>query len=91
MKTLFFFIIILILFLGGCYFYNNYLTKSKSETALPVHKVLPVFPKASIEEPKINDDSKTQTDSYKGIRNWRSIKKVQNLSNQHNKDLENNL
>ena len=81
MKTLIWIIIIVAILFGG---YKLYKKSSKSEsqtTKVPAAATRAVFPESTPGKPN----------SEKGIKNWRAIKKVRNLSDQHQKDLQNNM
>lgn len=80
MKTFIWLVILSVLFIGGFYFYKNYLTKPESKTEKTEQAA-----KTETAKPK------EKPNSEKGIENWRAVKKVRDLNDKHNKDLENNM
>ncbi len=79
MKTLIWIIILFAVFFGGYKLYQKYSAKSESQTASASERA--VFPESTPGKPN----------SEKGIKNWRAVKKVTNLSDKHQKDLQDNL
>ncbi|MDD5697245.1 MAG: hypothetical protein PHH77_01395 [Victivallaceae bacterium] len=80
MKTLLWIIIIAALIFGGIKLYRHY--SAKPEETKTGNATQP---------PKPEPTTAAKPNSEKGIENWRPVKRVLNLSDQHNKDLENNL
>lgn len=83
MKTLIWIIILFAVFFGGYKLYQKYSAKSEAQTAAtstPASERA-VFPESTPGKPN----------SEKGIKNWRAIKKVRNLSDKHQKDLQDNM
>ncbi|MFA6717211.1 MAG: hypothetical protein WC082_06040 [Victivallales bacterium] len=81
MKTLLWIIIIAALIFGVLHFYKKYSNKPETKTEQAAASATAPAPETNTAKPN----------SEKGIKNWRAIKKVRNLSDQHNKDLENNM
>jgi predicted negative regulator of RcsB-dependent stress response len=104
MKTLIWVIIIAALIFGGWHLYKKYSSKpaEKTEetaaapapakdTAQETAKEAAPAPAPAPTKDTAQETSKQNPNSGKGIKNWRPVKKVIDLSNQHNKDLENNM
>jgi predicted negative regulator of RcsB-dependent stress response len=82
MKTVLWLIILAALIIGGLFLYKNYSSKkTEAENAKVEEKV------EAVQEKVVQE----KANSEKGIKNWRAVKKVRNLSDQHNKDLEDNM
>jgi len=80
----FIWVIIIVAVLFGVYkFYQKKSAKPENQTATasPPAAQRAVFPESTPGKPN----------SEKGIKNWRAIKKVRNLSDQHQKDLQDNM
>ena len=82
MKTFIWVVIIAALIFGGYKLFkgSSAETETKTET-VPAAATRAVFPESTPGKPN----------SEKGIKNWRAIKKVRNLSDQHQKDLQDNM
>ena len=80
MKTLIWIIIIAVVVIGALKFFQKDVAETKSTTENPA-ATRGVFPESTPGKPN----------SEKGIKNWRAIKKVRNLSDQHQKDLQDNM
>ncbi|MDD5597516.1 MAG: hypothetical protein PHV82_06200 [Victivallaceae bacterium] len=81
MKTFLWIIVIAALVFGVLHFYRKYSRKPEVKTEQAAAPAVAPAPETSTAKPN----------SEKGIKNWRAIKKVRNLSDQHNKDLQNNM
>ena len=86
MKAIVWIIIVAALVFGG---YRLYKSMSAKTEVKPTTKTEATATTAPETRPATETTSKPN--SEKGIQNWRAIKKVRNLSDQHNKDLENNM
>lgn len=80
MKTLIWIIIIAAAIFGGYKLLQKKSTESAAVAPTPASERA-VFPESTPGKPN----------SEKGIKNWRAIKKVRNLSDQHQKDLQDNM
>lgn len=81
MKTFIWVIIIVAVFFGGYKLYKKYSTKMEPQAVAVAPSERAVFPESTPGKPN----------SEKGIKNWRAVKKVRNLSDQHQKDLQDNM
>jgi hypothetical protein len=81
MKTLIWVIIIAAAIFGG---YKLLQKKSTESTAT-------VTPTPASERAVFPESTPGKPNSEKGIKNWRAIKKVRNLNDQHQKDLQDNM
>lgn len=82
MKALIWIIIITAIIFGGYKFFQKKSAEDETKTAtVPAAAQRAVFPESTPGKPN----------SEKGIKNWRAIKKVRNLSDQHQKDLMDNM
>ena len=86
MKAFIWIVILCAIVFGGYKIYKSYSPKSETQTAAAKSAVNPattraVFPESYTGKPN----------SEKGIKNWRAIKKVTNLNDQHQKDLQDNM
>ena len=87
MKTLIWVIILFAIFFGGYKLYQKYSAKSEAQTAA----VSPATATPASERAVFPESTPGKPNSEKGIKNWRAIKKVRNLSDQHQKDLQDNM
>ncbi len=82
MKTLIWIIIIVALIFGGYKLLKKDSEKTEPQTATSTPaSERAVFPESTPGKPN----------SEKGIKNWRAVKKVRNLSDKHQKDLQDNM
>lgn len=81
MKTLVWVIIIVAVVFSVYKIYQKQSAKPESKTAAVPASERAVFPESTPDKPN----------SEKGIKNWRAVKKVRNLSDQHQKDLQDNM
>ena len=85
MKTLIWIIILAALFFGGYKLYQSMSAKKETQTVADKTKT-PATERAVFPE---SYDGKPN--SEKGIKNWRAVKKVTNLNDKHQKDLQDNM
>ena len=81
MKTLIWVIIIVAIIFGGYKLYKNSAEPETKTAEVPAAATRAIFPESTPGKPN----------SEKGIKNWRAVKKVRNLSDQHQKDLQDNM
>ena len=86
MKALIWIIILFAIFFGGYKLYQKFSAESESKTATVAPAANPAATRAVFPE-----STPGKPNSEKGIKNWRAIKKVRNLSDQHQKDLQDNM
>ena len=81
MKIFIWIIIIAALIFGGYKLLKKDSEKTEPKTASTPASERAVFPESTPDKPN----------SEKGIKNWRAVKKVRNLNDQHQKDLQDNM
>ena len=86
MKTLIWIIIVAALIFGAMKLYKS---MSKPEPAAAPAPATETTTAASSES--TNKSTTEKPNSEKGIKNWRAVKKVRDLNEQHNKDLMDNM
>lgn len=104
MKTLLWIIIITALIFGGYHLYKKYADKPAEQTEETVAAPAPAPAPEQTPTPNPAQSAaqapapapapapgNTTPNSGKGIKNWKPVKKVIDLSNQHNQDLEKNM
>ncbi len=85
MKTVIWIIILAAIFFGGYKLYQSISAKNETKTAAAETKT------PATERAVFPESYEGKPNSEKGIKNWRAVKKVTNLNEQHQKDLQDNL
>lgn len=99
MKTLIWIVILAALFFGGYKLYQKISAKNETQTAAATTKTAANETKtatAAVKTPATErgvfpESYEGKPNSQKGIKNWRPVKKVTNLNDQHQKDLMDNM
>jgi hypothetical protein len=95
MKTLIWIIIIAALFFGGYKLYQKMSAKNETQTAAAETKTTTAKTAAvrtpATERAVFPESYDGKPNSEKGIKNWKAVKKVTNLNDQHQKDLMDNM
>jgi len=99
MKAFIWIVILCAIVFGGYKIYKSYSAKSETQT-VAVEKTAAKTTTSPAVNPGTNpattravfpESYKGKPNSEKGIKNWRAIKNVTNLNDQHQKDLQDNM